>query len=186
MSVEIRLEQAGDESAIYKVTADAFRGRPYAGGDEQDLLNRLRELGQLALSLVAMDGDQLVGQITFSPVTLSDGSEPWFGLGPVSVTPERQGQGIGSQLIRSGLDEISARGALGCVLTGNPAYYQRFGFELAPKNVPKEESQAFFQLKLLTATKAKGSFAFHSAFYESPEIAHKALGRGSPGSPHRS
>ena len=111
VSVEIRPEQAGDEAAIYKVTADAFRGRPYAGGDEQDLLNRLRELGQLALSLVAMDGDQLVGQITFSPVTLSDGSEPWFGLGPVSVTPECQSQGIGSQLIRSGLDEISARGA---------------------------------------------------------------------------
>jgi len=167
VSVEIRLERAGDEAAIYEVTADAFRGRPYAGGYEQDLLNRLRELGQLVLSLVAMDGDRLVGQITFSPVTLSDGSEPWFGLGPVSVTPECQGQGIGSRLIRAGLDEISARGALGCVLTGNPAYYQRFGFELAPNNVPEKESPAVFQLKLLTATKAEGTFAFHSAFYES-------------------
>ena len=167
MSVEIRREQAGDEKAIYKVTADAFRGHPYAGGDEQDLVNRLRELGQLALSLVAMDGEQLVGQVCFSPVTLSDGSEPWFGLGPVSVTPERQSQGVGSQLIRSGLNEISARGALGCVLTGNPAYYQRFGFELAPSNVPKQEPREFFQLKLLSATKAKGIFAFHSAFYDS-------------------
>ena len=53
------------------------------------------------------------------------------------------------------------------MLTGNPAYYQRFGFELAPKNVPKEEPPEFFQLKLLSATKAEGSFAFHSAFYES-------------------
>ena len=167
MSVEIRPEEAGDEAEIYKVTADAFRGRPYAGGDEQDLLNRLRELGQLSLSLVAMDGEQLVGQVSFSPVTLSDGSEPWFGLGPVSVLPECQSRGIGGQLIRSGLDEISARGALGCVLSGNPAYYQRFGFELAPKNVPKEESSLYFQLKLLTATKAEGTFAFHSSFYES-------------------
>lgn len=168
MSVEIRLEQAGDEAAIYKVTADAFRGLSYAGGNEQDLVNRLRELGQLTLSLVAMDKDRLVGQVTFSPVTLSDGSEPWFGLGPVSVTPEYQNQGIGSQLIRSGLISISARGALGCVLTGNPAYYQRFGFELAPKNVPKNEPPAFFQLKLLNATKAEGAFSFHSAFYDSP------------------
>ena len=166
MSVEIRPEKAGDEAAIYKVTADAFRGRPYAGGDEQDLLNRLRELGQLALSLVAVDGDQLLGQVTFSPATLSDGSEPWFGLGPVSVMPECQGQGIGSQLIRSGLDEISARSALGCVLTGNPVYYQRFGFELAPKNVPEKESPLYFQLKLLSATRAEGTFAFHSTFYE--------------------
>ena len=167
VSVGIRLEQAGDEEAIYKVTADAFRGRPYADGDEQDLVNQLRELGQLTLSLVAMDGDQLVGQITFSPVTLSDGSEPWFGLGPVSVTPECQSQGIGSQLIRSGLDEISARGALGCVLTGKPEYYQRFGFDLAPNNVPKGEPREFFQLKLLSASKAEGIFAFHPAFYGS-------------------
>ena len=167
MSVEIRPEEAGDEAEIYKVTADAFRGRPYAGGDEQDLLNRLRELGQLSLSLVAMDGARLVGQVSFSPVALSDGSEPWFGLGPVSVLPECQSRGIGAQLIRSGLDEISARGALGCVLTGNPAYYQRFGFELAPENVPKQESPLYFQLKLLRGIKPEGRFAFHSAFYES-------------------
>ncbi|MDG2048755.1 MAG: N-acetyltransferase [Myxococcota bacterium] len=166
-SIEIRSEQAGDEPAVYKVTADAFRGRPYAGGNEQDLLNRLREIGQLALSLVAMDGERLVGQITFSPATLSDGSEPWFALGPVSVAPECQSQGIGSQLIRAGLDEISAQGALGCVLTGNPAYYQRFGFALAPDNVPKEESREFFQLKLLNSETAEGLFAFDAAFYES-------------------
>ena len=166
-SIVLRPEQAGDEAKIYEVTADAFRGLPYAGGDEQDLLNRLRELGQLAFSLVATIGDQLVGQVTFSPVTLSDGSEPWFGLGPVSVSPEHQNQGIGGQLIRSGLEEISSRGALGCVLTGNPAYYQRFGFELAPKNVPKEEPPQYFQLKLLNAKQAEGTFAFHSAFYES-------------------
>ena len=74
----------------YPPAAKPLGGRPYAGGDEQGLLNRLRELGQLAVSLVAMNGDQLVGQITFSPVTLSDGSKPWFGLGPVSVRPEHQ------------------------------------------------------------------------------------------------
>ena len=129
-------------------------------------MNRLRELGQLALSLVAVDQDQMVGQVSFSPVTLSDGSGPWFGLGPVSVTPGHQTRGIGSQLIRAGLEAISARGALGCILTGNPAYYQRFGFELAPDNVPKNELPQFFQLKLLQAQTATGTFAFHPTFYE--------------------
>ena len=167
MPIELRPERAGDEAAIYRVTADAFRGQPYAGGNEQDLLNRLRELGQLSLSLVALDPRRLLGQVSFSPVTLSDGAEPWFGLGPVSVTPERQGEGIGAQLIRAGLTELSERGALGCVLTGNPAYYQRFGFELAPENVPEAESPQFFQRKLLHAARAEGRFAFHSAFYES-------------------
>jgi len=167
MSIEIRPEQPGDEAAIYQITTDAFCGRPYAGGNEQDLVNRLRELGQLSLSLVALDTDRIVGQVTFSPVTLSDVSKPWFGLGPVSVTPERQGEGIGGQLIRRGLAELSERGALGCVLTGNPTYYQRFGFELAPENVPEPESPQFFQLKLLHAARAEGRFAFHPAFYES-------------------
>ena len=139
---------------------------PYAGGDEQDLLNRLRDLGQLALSLVAIQGQRILGQVSFSPTTLSDGSGPWFGLGPVSVLPSHQNRGIGSQLIRSGLANIAARGALGCVLTGNPAYYQRFGFALAPDNVPENEPPEFFQLKLLNAPAANGRFAFHPTFYE--------------------
>ena len=166
MTIDIRQEQPGDEEAIYQVTKDAFTGPPYAAGDEQDLVNRLRELGQLSLSLVALDGDEIVGQITFSPVTLSDGSGPWYGLGPVSVTPSRQSEGIGGQLIRAGLDEISKQGALGCVLTGNPVYYHRFGFELAPENVPENEPAEYFQLKLLAADCANGTFEFHAAFYE--------------------
>ena len=84
MEVVIKSEGADDQEAIYRVTADAFRGRPYAGGNEQDLVNRLRELGQLSVSLVAMEEDQLIGHVAFSPVSLSDGSGPWFGLGPVA------------------------------------------------------------------------------------------------------
>ena len=166
MSIEIRAEQSADEAAIYQVTRDAFRGQPYAGGNEQDVVNRLRERGLLSLSLVALDGGRVVGQVTFSPVTLSDGSEGWYGLGPVSVTPQRQREGIGGQLIRAGLAALSERGARGCVLTGNPAYYQRFGFELAPDHVPEVESPAFFQLKRLGAAGETGRFAFHPPFYE--------------------
>ncbi len=166
MAIEVRSERPGDEAAIYRATEAAFKGRPYAEGDEQDLVNRLRKLGQLSLSLVAIDHEDLVGQVTFSPVKLSDGSQPWFALGPISVIPDRQGEGIGGQLIRAGLDEIDHMGALGCVLTGNPLYYQRFGFALATRNVPVEESAAFFQLKLIRAERAEGSFSFHPAFYE--------------------
>ena len=165
MTIEIRGERPGDEAAIYRVTEAAFKGRPYAAGDEQDLVNRLRKLGQISLSLVAIDDHDLVGQVTFSPVELSDGSRPWFGLGPISVIPDRQGQGIGGQLIRAGLDAIDHMGALGCVLTGAPLYYQRFGFKLASRNVPLEEPAAVFQLKLIRAERADGAFSFHPAFY---------------------
>lgn len=142
----IRQECPADYDAIHDLTRRAFQGRPYAGGDEQDVIDRLRATDALTLSLVAEDQGGLSGQITFSPAINSDGSQPWFALGPVSVTPERQNQGIGGELIRQGLARIKALGALGCILTGNPEYYRRFGFTLAADLVPEAESAEYFML----------------------------------------
>lgn len=161
----IRLETNRDTTAIREITETAFRDRPYAGGDEQDVIDRLREAGALVLSLVAVDGDAVVGQVTFSPALLSDGSGPWFALGPVAVLPSRQGEGTGAALIEEGLARIESLGALGCILTGNPAYYRRFGFENSPENAPPDEPAAFFMLKLLKGNAPKGTFSFHPAFY---------------------
>ncbi len=163
--VEIRPERVEDIESIRDVTEQAFRGRPYAGGDEQDVIERLRNADALTLSLVALSDGVLVGHIAFSPATLSSGSKPWFALGPVSVLPSRQGEGIGTALIEQGLSKIKALGALGCILTGNPDYYRRFGFELAPVHVPADEAEAFFMLKLLAAQQPLGRFTFHRAFY---------------------
>ena len=162
---EIRLEIETDMDMIRDVTEVAFRGRPYADGDEQDVIDRLRAVGALTLSLVAIYDGELVGQVTFSPATNDDGSQPWFALGPVSVTPGHQGKGVGASLIEHGLSKISELGALGCILTGNPLYYRRFGFELAPANTPSKESADFFMLKLLGDKTPVGRFTFHDAFY---------------------
>ncbi len=163
--LEIRPEKETDFGSIRRVTELAFCDRPYADGDEQDVIERLRSIEALALSLVAVNDEELVGHIAFSPAELSDGSKPWFALGPVSVLPSRQGEGIGSTLIQQGLAKIASCGALGCILTGNPAYYRRFGFELCPENVPPEESPEYFMLKLFNSRKPKGEFRFHHAFY---------------------
>lgn len=163
--LEIRFETAADIAGIHKLTELAFRGRPYAGGDEQEVVDRLRDCGALTVSLVAVEEGQLVGQITFSPAEVTDTSAPWFALGPVSVIPDRQGDGIGASLIAAGTAEIVKLGALGCILTGNPAYYQRFGFEAAPDNAPSNEPAEFFMLKRLAGSKPSGRFAFHPAFY---------------------
>ena len=88
----IRAETAADQHAIRSVTEAAFRGRPYAGGDEQDVIDRLRAAGVLTLSLVAEIDGEIIGHIAFSPAELSDDSQPWFALGPVSVLPEHQSQ----------------------------------------------------------------------------------------------
>jgi len=164
--LEIRPEIEADQAAIHEVTALAFRDRPYADGDEQEVVDRLRSAGALTLSLVAIDEDQVIGQVTFSPAALGNSRQPWFALGPVSVLPKHQGDGIGSALITQGLGQIKKLGALGCILTGNPAYYQRFGFELAPQNVPQKESPEYFMVKRFRDDKPQGRFAFHEAFYE--------------------
>ena len=163
--IEIRPETPADRDAIYGITTDAFRGKPYADGDEQDVINRLRDCDALSLSLVATQGNNVVGQITFSPATAEDGSGPWYALGPVSVQPERQGEGIGAALIKAGLDDIAERGALGCILTGNPDYYRRFDFEVMPDHAPLREPGEFFMLKCLHGEAPAGRFEFHPAFY---------------------
>ena len=165
LGLEIRPETTADIDNIHRLTELAFRGRPYAGGDEQDVIDRLRAVAALTLSLVAVDNGVLVGQITFSPALVTDPSQPWYALGPVSVTPERQSEGIGASLIEAGIAEIVQLGALGCILTGNPNYYQRFGFKPAPMHAPTNEPAEYFMLKLLAGPQPKGRFAFHDAFY---------------------
>lgn len=161
----LREESAADFIEAYALVKEAFTPMPYAGGDEQDLVNILRELGALGLALVAELDGKVVGYIAFSPARALDPGQVWWALGPVAFTPKYQGQGIGGQLITEGLKRATAAGAVGCVLTGNPAYYRRFGFELAPDHVPSQESAEYFMLKTLADVTPIGPIAFHEAFY---------------------
>ncbi|MCB5202030.1 N-acetyltransferase [Neorhizobium sp. T786] len=161
----IRAEQPGDEAAIGAVTAAAFAPMPYSDQTEPQIIERLRAAGVLALSLVAEDDGVIIGHIAFSPVALEGGEGGWYGLGPVSVLPERQGAGVGGDLVREGLDRLRALGAASCVLLGDPAYYGRFGFRndhsLVLPDVPRE----YFQSLVLHGPDAFGIVAFHPGFY---------------------
>ena len=129
----IRDERPGDEPAIAALTEAAFRDAPHSAGTEAAIVDRLRADGDLAFSLVLVNGDQaIIGHAAFSPVSISDGSPGWYGLGPVSVIPLRQRAGIGSTLIEHGLATLEAAGAQGCVVLGEPGYYGRFGFRHDP------------------------------------------------------
>ncbi len=165
MATAIRKENPADQSAIYSVTEIAFRDMPYADGTEQDIVNRLRSVGALHLSLVAELDDQVIGHVAFSPARADDGSKPWFALGPVSVLPQHQRQGIGSALINAGLTELDREGALGCILVGNPDYYRRFGFEVSSANAPDDETAPYFMIKRFADSVPSGVFRFHEAFY---------------------
>ena len=141
-NVEIRPEKPDDVEAISRITGLAFRSNPYSRQTEPFIITALRRSGALPISLVAEVDTQVVGHIAFSPVEISDGSANWYTLGPVSVTPEFQGRGIGQSLVNAGLAALRTLGAEGCVLAGEPDFYGRFGFrsdaELALDGVPPE------------------------------------------------
>jgi putative acetyltransferase len=125
----IRPERPGDVSRIRHANERAF-GRPA----EADLVERLRQGCADALSLVAED-DAVVGHILFTPVVVEGTGQQVVGMGlaPLAVLPDRQRQGIGSQLVRRGLDILRERGCPFVVVVGHPEYYPRFGFEPASK-----------------------------------------------------
>lgn len=165
--MRIRPEAPGDEAAIGALTAAAFAGHPYSDGSEPLIIERLRRLGKLTLSLVAEDEGEgeIVGHVAFSPVTLSGGGGGWYGLGPISVAPGRQRSGIGSALMREGLARLEAQGAAGCALVGDPAYYNRFGFSARPELTTTEVPPEFFLVLPLHGEVPSGMVAFHPAFF---------------------
>lgn len=168
MDITIRPETSDDAPAIHALTRRAFATVPYADGDEQDLIDRLREAGALLLSLVAERDGAIVGQVTLSPATHETGVAGWLALGPVSAEPDLKHQGIGSALIRAAIDWMKAQGASGCILLGNPAYYGRFGFAVSPAQSPENLPGQYFQVLTLECAAPSGRFGFHPLFDGAP------------------
>jgi putative acetyltransferase len=164
MNIIIRNEIESDVEAISEITKAAFENHPHSNHTEEFIINALRDANALTVSLVAEAGKKVVGHIAFSPVTISDGSLGWYGLGPVSVLPELQKQGIGKSLIHEGLSLLKALGAKGCVLVGDPGYYERFGFRNVPDLVVDGVPQQYFLALPFEENKTSGTVIFHEGF----------------------
>ncbi len=162
--IVIRDETAADVDAITEVTLAAFMTLEISNHTEQFIITALRAANALTVSIVAELDGRVIGHIAFSPVTLSDGTPNWYGLGPVSVLPAFQRQGIGKALIREGLSRLKAMKARGCCLVGHPDYYGKLGFinppGLAHAGVPPE---AFFAMSF-DGRIPQGTVTFHEAF----------------------
>jgi putative acetyltransferase len=166
LDYSIRPEAAGDEGAIHDLVERAFAPMPFAGGDEQDLVDALRAGGELALSLVAVDpAGTIIGHVGFSPATIDQAACNWFQMAPVSVCPSLQHRGIGSALIKAGIAQLRQSRAEGVAVVGNPVYYERFGFVVVPGLAPLSEHDAqYFRAMVLAGEAPRGTLRYASAF----------------------
>jgi putative acetyltransferase len=162
--IEMRPEGPVDVDVIRKLTSAAFRDRPYSSGTEAAIIDALRQARALTMSLVAVQDGAVAGHVAFSPVTINGAAIGWYGLGPVSVWPDRQRKGIGQALIRDGLDRLRRMDAQGCVLLGDPGYYGRFGFVSDPGLRYGAAPPGYFQRLAFGPAVPEGEVAFHPGF----------------------
>ena len=162
--VIIRPETSADAAAIASVVERAFAKGPFSSHTEQYIVRALREARALSVSLVAMQDEKLVGHIAFSPVKVSDGAKHWYGLGPLAVDPQLQRNGIGSALVRAGIEQLRALSAAGCVVLGDPAYYGRFGFRVTNGLAYPGPPPEYFMARVLSGSAPQGEVTYHAAF----------------------
>jgi putative acetyltransferase len=129
MQMIIRAEETRDIDQVQALVRAAF-----PTDAERKLVDALRANGKAIISLVAVQGEKVLGHILFSPVSTTPPAEAkGVGLAPVAVLPNVQSQGIGSRLIQEGLGQCQELGYDYCVVLGDPRYYRRFGFEQASR-----------------------------------------------------
>lgn len=163
--MEIRAEAPQDFPSVEEINRAAF------GGDaEARLVGMLREQADPLISLVADDDGNVVGHILFTPVSLPGSEGLAMGLAPMAVTPARQRSGIGSALVRAGLERCKELGVVAVVVLGHPEFYPKFGFSPAARFGLRCEydapAEAFMVIELRAGSLrgASGTVKYHAAF----------------------
>ncbi|MFV9674185.1 MAG: GNAT family N-acetyltransferase [Anaerolineales bacterium] len=162
----IRAEKKDDQDDVFAVNGSAFETPA-----EATLVNVLREKAQPVVSLVAEDNGNVVGHIMFSPVVLLGyPGLKVMGLAPLAVSPEHQRKGIGSALVRAGLEQCRQLDFVAVVVLGHPEYYPRFGFSPSSRfgidseyEVPEEAFMAV-ELEPEALSGKTGRVKYHNAF----------------------
>jgi putative acetyltransferase len=163
--VQIRSETPQDAAAIAAIIRQAFAATEYGYSGEAELVERLRAMKGLALSMVAEDKGEILGHIAFSPAQVNGKAGSWYQLAPVSVRPDFRCQGIGSALIRAGINGLEGLGASACFVLGDPGYYTRFGFVSDPcLSDTAPAPNAFFMRLVIKGAAPIGKVTYHPAF----------------------
>ena len=165
----IRPETPEDVGSIRYVNEQAF-----GQDNESKLIEKLRNRGVLTISLIAVQDGEIVGHIAFSPVVIESGLSSFeaVALAPMAVLPTHQSKGIGSQMVRAGLEECRYLGHEIIVVLGHPDYYPHFGFVLArPKGIDcefevPEEAWMILELREGALGGRRGIVRFQPEFQE--------------------
>jgi len=160
----IRNEIDADVDAITEVTVAAFKTLESSNHTEQFIVEAQRANNALTVSLIAEVDGHVVGHVAFSPVTISDGTQNWCGLGPVSVLPEHQRKGIRKSLILEGISRLKGLNAKGCCLVGHPDYYRKLGFKNVSGLVHEGVPQEVFLAMSFDGQIPQGTVNFHDGF----------------------
>ena len=161
----VRPEREGDEQGIAWAITSAFAVAEHSGGNEADIVHRLRAERELEASYVAATpAGEIVGHVAFSPVRIDGDECGWYGLGPLAVLPDWQRRGIGAALAEAGLERLRRIDAAGCVVLGDPAYYARFGFAHDPALSYPGPPPEYFQRLVLGGEPRSGVVEYSPAF----------------------
>lgn len=174
-TLKIRIENPDDYARVIKITEKAFEYLEISDHNEGKLVEKLRKNSNFIdeLSLVAELKGQVIGHILFTPIQIENGQEKFESLilAPVSVLPEFQKIGIGSQLIRAGHQRAIELGFHSVILLGHPEYYPRFGYKPASKwgiksPIPLPSDDVFMAVELTDGalTNVSGTVVFPSEF----------------------
>jgi predicted N-acetyltransferase YhbS len=137
MGIILSTEKPEDYKEVINLTDLAFKDMPFSNHKEGELVRKLRKSHNFVeeLSIVAKLDGKIIGHILFTKLYIKDGEKSYetLELAPVSVLPEHQQKGIGSQLVNEGLKRAKGMGFKSVMVVGHPDYYPRFGFQKAEK-----------------------------------------------------
>ena len=165
--MSIRVEKPIDIEKIWRINAEAFGTE-----EEANLVNVLRNSDLSYISLVYEENHELIGHIFFSPVELVGNNSGLrvIGLAPMAVIPEMQNKGIGSLLVKAGIQQCIAEDYDVIVVLGHPKFYPKFGFVPSVNYGIKSEYEVpedvfmVLELKENTLQGRQGTVKYHEAF----------------------
>ena len=161
------------ETLSHRPGIEAVHREAFGGEFEAALVGKLHDAGLIVSSLVATIGTRVIGHILFShlSVNLDGRSAAAVSLAPMGVLPAKQRQGIGTALVRRGLEDMRIKGRTAVLVVGHPQFYSRFGFsaQLAMKLVSSYAGPAFMALEL-----SPGALAGHRGVVTYPDVFRSA------------